>query len=63
MMLPSDESRTPNAPFVLNTSGWTSKSKPIFFQLEPHSLTSDRVIGRVPVGEVSLKWINSKISF
>jgi len=45
MMIPSDESRTPNAPFVLNTSGHNgskhSKSKPIFFQLEPHSLTSD----------------------
>jgi len=43
-MLPSDESRTPNAPnaaFVFNTSGWTSKGKPNY-QLEPIPLTSDK---------------------
>src|ERR1035441_258037 len=46
MMLPSTEGRTPNAPLVVYTSGCNrnskhSNSRPVFFQLVPHSLTFD----------------------
>jgi hypothetical protein len=70
----SDESWTPNAPFVLNTSGCNlgeysgnhSKNKPTFFLLAPFPVIRVAYVVvhvGVHMGEVSLKWINSKINF